>query len=586
MKKQIDLISKLRLLVFLGFGSLALYLFDHDASLQFFICVVAGFFLFLILVLKHSSTIKRHNFMERVVHINQRGLDRLQNNWQCYADNGHEFIDNHHSFTSDLDIFGPNSVYQWINAAHTIIGKKKLAHYLKGNSAAMQIVNKRQKAVSELADNIQWRQDFQARAWSLEKEKDPEILFSWAEDPSLAVSNSIYRFSLRVFPIVSLVTSLFSVFLWKIYIIPIAFILIHLICVVLMQGKIKRTIYKFEKCGAQLMTYYELIQAIESKTFHSSMLIGLKGSMQGKRGQSASICLKKLARIVETSDIRYSGMVIVALNMLFMWDIQCMLIAESWRHLNGSHIRDWCTVIGEFEALASLSTIGFEHPQWCFPTLSETHILSASKLGHPLLSNDERVCNDITLNESMKVGIITGSNMSGKSTFLRTMGVNLALAYAGAPVCARKMNCSFMKIITCMRIGDHLLNKVSTFYAELLRIKMIVDAINGPDEVFFLIDEIFRGTNSRDRYDGAVVALNRLASGNAKGFISTHDLDLCKLADNSDKRFQNFHFDEHYSEQGIKFPYKLKNGPSTTRNAIYLIKMLGILSKDNSQYPV
>lgn len=577
LNKQIDLISKLRLLVFLCFGSLGFYLFDHGTGRWFLASLAVGIVLFIILVIKHSDVIRLREYIERLVHINSRGLDRLQNNWRVFANDGHEFIDPRHPFTSDLDIFGPNSIYQWINAAHTIIGKGKLAHYLKDSAPGMLIVKRRQNAVDELAEKIEWRQAFEAEAWRLEKEKNPEILFSWAEDPGTVVSNSICRFSLRFLPAVSLVISICSVFLWKLYSMPVILCAIHLLIVGFMQGKTKRTISRFEKCGAQLMTYYELIRVIESETFNASLLIELQELMQGRGGRSPSICLKKFARIVEASDIRHSGMLIVALNMLFMWDVQCLLAAESWRVFNGSHIRDWCSVIGEFEALASLSVIRFEHPDWCFPTFLETNQLSAGKLGHPLLSDDERVCNDVTLNETGKIGIITGSNMSGKSTFLRTIGVNLVLAYAGAPVCAYEMKCSFMKIFTLMRIGDNLLNKVSTFYAELLRIKMIVNAINGPNEVLFLIDEIFRGTNSRDRYDGAVVVLNALASGNAKGFISTHDLDLCKLAESGDKRFQNFHFDEYYSEQGIKFPYKLKIGPSTTRNAIYLIKMLGIL---------
>ena len=586
LKKRIDLISRLRLLVFLCFGALGSYLFDHGTGHWFLTSVALGIVLFVILVIKHSDGIRLREYIERLVHINKRGLDRLQNNWRFFANDGHEFIDPRHPFTSDLDIFGPNSIYQWINAAHTIIGKGKLAHYLTDNAPGMLIIKRRQDAISELSEKIVWRQGFEAKAWNLEKEKDPEILFSWAEDPSTAVSNSIYRFSLRVLPAVSLVISICSVLFWKIYSMPAILCVIHLLIVGFLQGKIKRTICNFEKFGAQLMTYYELLRAIESETFNASLMIELKGRMQGRGGKSPSICLKKFARIVEASDVRYSGMIIVILNMLFLWDVQCMLAAESWRYFNGVYIRDWCSVIGEFEALASLSAIRFENPDWCFPTFSESSQLSADKLGHPLLSDDERVCNDVTLNDTGKIGIITGSNMSGKSTFLRTIGVNLVLAYAGAPVCAHELECSFMKIFTLMRIGDNLLNKVSTFYAELLRIKMIVNAIKGPNEVLFLIDEIFRGTNSRDRYDGAVVVLNALASGNAKGFISTHDLDLCKLAESNGKRFQNFHFDEYYSEQGIKFPYKLRIGPSTTRNAMYLIKMLGILPKDSNEKSV
>ena len=264
-----------------------------------------------------------------------------------------------------------------------------------------------------------------------------------------------------------------------------------------------------------------------------------------------------------------------------------MIALEKWKQQSGQAMGDWFDALGEMEALASLAVIRFDHPDWVMPTIYDINdseanepeqskpIFEAAGLGHPLLHKEKRRRNDLTFNHQVKVLLITGSNMSGKSTLLRTAGINLVLAYAGAPVCAHSFRASFMSINTCMRVSDNLGENISSFYAELLRIKRIVQEAETGKRVFFLLDEVFKGTNSLDRHTGARVLIKKLSQTNSLGLVSTHDLELCDLAQEN-KRVANYHFQEYYQEGKIYFDYKLRPGPSTTRNALFLMQLAGI----------
>jgi DNA mismatch repair ATPase MutS len=269
------------------------------------------------------------------------------------------------------------------------------------------------------------------------------------------------------------------------------------------------------------------------------------------------------------------------INSFWLWDIKYAIKAEKWKERNGKHIRSWLEAVGQFEKLSSLAIIHFEHPLWAFPKVKSSEMIFHTKnIKHPLIPQTDNVGNDFKLSKENSIAIITGSNMSGKSTFLRTIAVNLVLAYAGAPVCAEEMTCGIFNIYTSMRKTDDVKGNVSTFYSELLRIKNIVNMANRGINILFLIDEIFNGTNSQDRTTGATAVLNTLQLENTLGIISTHDLKLCNLSDNPGSKYINYHFREYYENNSIKFDYKIYPGPSRTRNAIFLIKMAGIPIKD------
>ncbi|MEL7598196.1 MAG: MutS family DNA mismatch repair protein, partial [Clostridiaceae bacterium] len=235
--------------------------------------------------------------------------------------------------------------------------------------------------------------------------------------------------------------------------------------------------------------------------------------------------------------------------------------------------------IGTIEELGSFSTLAFDNSDWTMPKFKENgFIFKGENIGHPLLGS-ERVCNDLTIEEDKKIILITGSNMSGKSTFLRTAGINLVLAYVGAPVCAKKFECSIMEIFTCMRISDNLEKNISSFYGELLRIKELVNKTKEERKVFFLLDEIFKGTNSIDRHTGAKILINKLSSKKVLGMVSTHDLELGSL-EKENSNIKNYHFEEYYKNNNIYFDYKLRRDISTTRNAMYLMSIAGIVDSD------
>jgi DNA mismatch repair ATPase MutS len=254
-----------------------------------------------------------------------------------------------------------------------------------------------------------------------------------------------------------------------------------------------------------------------------------------------------------------------------------MIAMEKWKKQSGRNLRNLVTVIGRFEEICSLAIIHYDNPDWCFPQFTDSkQNLAAVKMGHPLLAFDVRVCNDLILKGSGNVLLITGSNMSGKSTLLRTVGVNLALAYAGCSVCAGSFSCSIMNIYTAMRVNDNLEKSISSFYAELLRIKTIIQAAGRSDTILFLLDEIFKGTNSIDRHTGAGVVIKKLSKMGAVGLVSTHDLELSELESEKNFDIENYHFSESYANNQIIFDYKLRTGVSKTTNAIYLMRMVGI----------
>jgi DNA mismatch repair ATPase MutS len=281
--------------------------------------------------------------------------------------------------------------------------------------------------------------------------------------------------------------------------------------------------------------------------------------------------------MVEWMETRRNPLVHFVLDTVVFWDIQWLWSFRAWKRVNGARLRTWLEAVASLEALSSLAILPFENPEWRVPEVTEgPPLVSARRMGHPLLPPDRRVANDFELGKPGEILIITGSNMSGKSTLLRTVGINLVLAYAGAPVCAEDFRCALLHIHTSMRLRDDLEKRISSFYAELLRVKGIIEAARGGSKVLFLVDEIFRGTNSKDRHEGATAVLRQLHSLGSAGLVSTHDLELARLQEMEPAHFRNAHFQESYQDGRISFDFRLREGVSTTTNAIHLIRMVGL----------
>lgn len=574
--KKADRLSNIRLAVFIAGVALIIFLCIYElyyfAAAGFVIWV--GFFLYLIVL--HTKIINNRDYANVLSNINSDSLKRINGEWVLFEDIGEDFSDNEHNYSNDLDIFGKGSLFQWINTAKTYYGRKALYSYLAEGPDNQETIFKRQHAIFELADKTAWRQRFQTEALMASKAmKNPDTIVNWAEKFNDKYTSKQILWFVRLLPIFTCVSFLvsFSTTTLPLYA-PLTLLLVQF--VLLRIGRKERINALSIAAGYRddIKVYSNMIQRMEKQKFKSPLLFEMIESMTNVQGKCASYGIEKLSKIVSYISLRHSDFYLI-FNLFSLWDYQNMVSLERWKAFTGINLKNWFTAIGKFEALSSLALIKHDHPQWAAPEiLDQGQEFEAREMGHPLLGKD-RVYNDLDILKPSKVILITGSNMSGKSTLLRTSGINLVLAYAGAPVCAEYFKCSIMNIYTCMRISDNLGKNISSFYAELLRIKTIVRAALKGESVFFLLDEIFKGTNSKDRHEGARVLIKKLGTTNSIGLVSTHDLELCDL-EKSNGVVRNFHFREYYKDDKIYFDYKLRPGASDTRNAVYLMRMAGL----------
>jgi hypothetical protein len=440
-------------------------------------------------------------------------------------------------------------------------------------------IAQRQEAARELAGMLDWRQGFQMEAMSAENSvQNPDDLYKWAEEANSFYSRKILILTVKILPLLT-VSLLIASFIFKpiqLYI-PVLLICAQIMLLLLKLNETSRILGGLDKYADSIQAYQKMLHAFETTEFQAKSLRELQNRLKNCNGRSGHAQLCDLERVVDIVSIRRSELYLV-INILLLWDYRCLIALERWKRNSGRFLRQWIEVLGTMEALSSVASVYFDHPDWALPAISgEAPSIFASQLGHPLI--DDRICNDLDPIRRGQVLLVTGSNMSGKSTLLRTVGISLVLAYAGAPVCAREFCCGIYEIYTSMRVRDDLERKISSFYAELIRIKRIVDATKSGRPVFFLLDEIFKGTNSRDRHTGAKLLIMQLSRQGALGIVSTHDLELADLA-KEEHRIRNYHFREYYRDNHIYFDYKLRPGVATTRNAIYLMRMAGITIDD------
>lgn len=575
--KAIGLISNLRLIVFLVGMASAIILYITKNYYLFTAAILTALIIFILLVIKHGKLHKNKVYSALLHSINNHSIKRLKGEWEDFEDEGKDFIDENHSYSQDLDIFGKSSLYQWICAAKTHYGRLKLMEMLTIRPQQIDDIYTRQEAVLELAPKLWWRQRFLAEGLLVsDKKYNPENLIQWANGKNEFFHNPSVIIFLRVVPVITGLLVLISVVTHIVpYYIPVLALLFQYI---LLSIKRKERYQVFSTAGNykdDIKVYYKMLKFIEKQPFQSEYLKKVKGSMCSEKGLMASRQIDKLSRIIDSTANRYNAYYHV-FNILTLWDYQNMIILEKWKAKSGPLMKKWLEAIGTVEALSSLSIIRYDQRDWVMPEIlaGTDNIFEAKDIGHPLLTG-RKVKNDVLFQPPTRVLLITGSNMSGKSTLLRTAGINLVLAYAGAPVCAKAFRATLMDIHTCMRVSDNLGKSISSFYAELLRIKTIVTEANAGKKVFLLLDEIFKGTNSIDRHTGARALIQKLSKTNSIGFVSTHDLELSNLEEENSK-IKNYHFREYYRDDEIYFDYKLCRGPSTTRNARYLMRMAGI----------
>ena len=541
-------------------------------GMLFIMIFLGGFYRFVRWHFRIQQDQKHH---ENLSLINQQELGALNHDYSPFA-HGEHFLAPNHPNSLDLDLFGPYSFFQYSNRTSTAIGAIRLAEYLS-QLASEEEIKARQEAITELRDKLDWRQHF--RAYGLSTEDDHQhirTLNNWLQDPPFVRNKKWLIAALYITPFwVALGMVLWALYLpWQaaiLFLVP----PIYILKITLKQ--VNHTHIQTTHAEKILAFYARLISHIESGSFQSPNLSAYQERFFGET-KRASRDIKKLSYIISQLNVRYNIFAIF-LNVGGLWDLHWIYALERWKARLQGKLPSWFEALQEFETLSSLATVYYNNPDWTLPEITESPSLEAEEIGHPLIHPKERVCNDIVVPTQGHIKLITGSNMAGKSTFLRTIGLNVVLAMAGAPVCARRLSLPRMQVYTSMRTQDALHESTSSFYAELKRLKFIIEAVEEKDrpiQAFFLLDEILKGTNSVDRHTGSKALIQQLIKSKGSGFIATHDLELGALEAHSEGAIENLCIEVEIKNGELHFDYKLKKGVSKSFNATLLMQNMGI----------
>jgi hypothetical protein len=534
---------------------------------------------FVALVVVHSHAEKAKNAALAAARFHERGLARLALAWDDLPAGTERFRSPNHPYTGDLDIFGHASLMQLVDATETRFGEERLAALLslEGPVGWPNDTFARGQAARELAPRVAFREALATAAGVLSGEKpDPSALVGWAEStdgpihPAFAWLAWAIPAALGTVLVAGAAAHVPSSTLTAIAIAEIALAL----AIGARVGPMLAAVSARESSATR---WRATMAAVERERFDAPLLVSLRADLT-RDGRSATVEMAALERIVAFLDARNNEVFRFVIGPLLMWDVHCAFALLKWRARTGRRLGRWLEVIGHAEALSSLAAFAFEHPGFAWPEPSAATLLEASGLAHPLIPADRRVGNDVHLPEAGRALVVTGSNMSGKSTLLRAIGVNAVLAFAGAPVCARSMRIGPVRVTTSMRVQDSLSQGVSHFYAEILRLKRIVDWAGQRDSgaVLFLLDEILHGTNSRERVRGASAVVCDLLAQGAMGVVSTHDLGITALERDLPGRVENVHFEEQVDGTEMAFDYTLRPGVVHSSNALRLMRAVGI----------
>jgi hypothetical protein len=535
--------------------------------------VLFGLFLFILSKdLNNNAAIENLNRLQK---INKTEIEILNHHFTHLPD-GSNYKPETHEYATDLDIFGRASVYQYINRTNCGQGNKLFADWLL-HPTFPDIILQRQQAVKELATEINWRQQLQSHGLAtpitIDIQKKIEY---WLQQPNTFSENPFWKILKYLLPAISfafLILHLTGILPSTVFY---PLILLMLAISFIISKLVMPSYFQLNKIAPQLESLSDSTRWIEKKKFQAALLQQIKSKY--KTGSvTTSQSIKKLKKNLDLLDIRLNPLVFIPLNTFLFWDLQQVFTLEKWKTANKQNVSDWFNALAEIESLSSLANFHFNHPENSFPVLSANEgVLIADSLGHPLIPKGQLVCNSFSTEGVNQVNLITGSNMAGKSTFLRSVGVNIVLAMMGSSVSAKSLILSPMKVLSSMRVSDNLEESTSTFYAELKKLKEVIDAVYNNEKVFLLLDEILRGTNSADRHTGSKALIKQLIHHKAAGLIATHDLELAKLADEFPDRIHNYHFDVQVANDELYFDYKLKKGVCMSMNASILMKKIGI----------
>jgi hypothetical protein len=527
---------------------------------------------FVVVAAYHSRLLRTRDLIRRAADFYRGGLARIENQWAGKGQTGERFNDPHHVYAADLDLFGRGSLFELLSTARTRVGEETLAKWLLSPAPVDQIAD-RHAAVRELRDQLDLREDLAVLGEDAAVGVHPEALVHWAEAPNRMKPQWIRWAS----PMLG-ISAIAATVIWAYLGIVTPLILVILIEAVLtyrLHEPLEEVLHNSERAFRDLGLLSGVLARVERHRFVTPRLQSLQRQLSSRQ-QAASRAIARLSTITDFSDSR-ENLILRVLDVPLMYSVQVAFAAERWRHTHGEAVRAWLDVIGEIEALLCLATYSYEHPGDSFPEFAEgAASFDAIAIGHPLLPAETCVPNDVHLSGSRRVLLVSGSNMSGKSTLLRTVGVNTVLAMAGAPVRARHVRLTPLQVGASIRVNDSLQEGSSRFYAEIKRLRRLFDLSNRSPALLFLLDELLQGTNSKDRRVGAEGMLRALTTRGAIGLVSTHDLALADIEGPLGGQVENVHFQEELENGRMHFDYKLRPGTVTKSNGLELMRSLGL----------
>ncbi|WP_438988769.1 MutS-related protein [Polaribacter sp.] len=566
-KKSVNL-SIFRFAVFLGTCFLVYLTFGTYPDV--FIIAFLGVVLFAFLVVKHLDLKRKRNIVSKKIDINTTEIKVLHREFY-HLKTGKEFINSRHFYSNDIDLFGVGSFFQYLNRTVTKDGKKELATLLTANKTD-EILAK-QEVVKELSKKTKWRQHFNAIASLVTVKNTSGFITNWIVNYKQTLPNVLNIFT-KVFSVISVLLIGLVSFGFLSFNYMLVWFFFGLFITGIFLKKTSKLYAETDKVRETFKQYYELLNEIENEEFTSEILLQ-KQKIITSEHKNASTIFKKFARILDAFDQRNNIIIAVFGNGLFLSEIANAYKVEKWIAIYKHTVKKWFEVVAFFDTQNALANFHFNHPKFIFPEITtQKQIIEATNLGHPLLNAKKRIDNNFTIDKA-QFFIVTGANMAGKSTFLRTVSLSIVMANCGLPVCAASFKYHPIKLITSMRTTDSLTEDESYFYSELKRLKFIVDEI-AQEDYFIILDEILKGTNSKDKAIGSKKFVEKLTKSKSTGIIATHDVSLCEL-ENEFSSIENYYFDAEITNNELHFDYTLKSGVCKNMNASFLLKKMEIV---------
>lgn len=567
--------SYARLGVFAGGAVLVLLTWRGALPVWWLLVPAIGFG---VLMRRHDAVIRSRAEASRAVLFYERGLARIEDRWAGTGEPGDRFRDDEHPYANDLDLFGRGSLFELLSIARTRAGEEVLAAWLKA-PAAIPEITARQQAIDDLAPRLDFREALALAGAEVRASIDSSGLVDWAQG-----SSALGRRSLRGVAALLTIAAILTALVWALtgnaapFAVAVA---AEVLFSVPQRKRIQRALHAAGGPARDLDVLAHLLGQIEWEQFSAARLVLLQRELD-TGGVVPSVAIRRLHRLVELHDWQHNQF-FAPLAAVLLWGTHLAWAIERWRQRHGEHVSAWLQSAGEFEALSSLAAYRYEHPDDTFPLVDDPKVFGnhaatfdGTALGHPLLPATRVVRNDVQLAGEIRLLVISGSNMSGKSTLLRTVGINAVLALAGAPVRAEALRLTPLAIGATLRIQDSLQEGRSRFYAEITRIRQLSDIARGPIPLLFLLDELFHGTNSHDRLVGSVGVLRSLVDRGAIGLVTTHDLALTTITRELAPHASNAHFEDRLEDGEMRFDYRMKPGPVTRSNALALMRAIGL----------